>query len=72
MRPPLSSDASWPTAVAGLLCGILALFIHILAIAVIITAGIGLSKTKEHGGRGKAAGWIDLALSVIVVLQMLQ
>ncbi|HEU4792447.1 MAG TPA: ATP-binding domain-containing protein [Nitrolancea sp.] len=59
-------------AVAGLLCGILALFIHVLAIAAIIVAGIGLSKAKGHGGRGKAAGWIGLALGVIVVLGMLQ
>ncbi|CCF84514.1 NERD domain-containing protein [Nitrolancea hollandica] len=59
-------------AVAALLCGILALFIHILAIAAIIAAAVGLSKTRERGGRGKAAGWIGLALGVIVVLQMLQ
>ncbi len=59
-------------AVAALLCGILALFIHILAIAAIIAAAVGLSKTRERGGRGKAAGWIGLALGVIVVLAMLQ
>ncbi len=68
--PTEPSGNGW--AVAGLLCGILALFIHILAIAAIIAAAIGLSKTREHGGRGKSAGWIGLALGVIVVLGMLQ
>lgn len=55
-------------AVAGLVLGILGVFIPFLGILALIFAGIGMSKANDNGGSGKGMAIAGLVLGIVGTL----
>lgn len=70
-----NSSTNNPFAITGMVLGIssiLLFIIGVIPILAIIFSGIGLSKVKQYGDRGRAQSWVGLILGILYTLTYLQ
>lgn len=71
---PAPTSTSNGFALTGLILGILSVFLYIVGIVpvlAVVFSGMGLSKVKEGGGKGKVQAWVGLVLGALYTLVMM-
>ena len=66
-----AADARNSLALAGLILGVVAVFlsfIGIIPILAVVFSGAGLTRAKHRAGRGKTQAWIGLILGILYTL----